>query len=114
MSRIPAPWRNSAYFPFVRQNFIPLAGGAPLFYDTCAGLHQAFTGTAFSPAQDEAFDHLHCATYVDQVELGGVNLKESHQAVYENPELAREIRTKQDAYYASRQPKENYALRTRH
>lgn len=100
MAKIPAPWGQSGQFPLVRQTFIPRRGGKTLFYDTCAGLYHALEGTPFTEEQDAAFDHLHCATYADLISLKG--LRESHLQIYEDIDLARGIRKRQDVYYAER------------
>lgn len=122
VAKIPPPWRNSADFPFIRQHFVPVHNGATLFYDSCAGLFQAAPGEAFTDGQNEAFDHLHCATYADlaspalscglKMADGKRSLQDVHRLIFENKELARGIKQKQDAYYASRKPKKIYALRS--
>ena len=111
MAKIPEPWRNSATFPLFRQNFVPvLRDGVKqktLFYDTLAGLHQAVGGTAFTPAQDAAFEHLHCATYAQEAARGAASLKDLpavHAAVYADPATARGLKLAQDHYYHNRKP----------
>jgi hypothetical protein len=100
--QIPAVWRRTAQFPFIQMHFIPVRGGKPLCYDTCAGLWQAGFGTPFTEEQNLAYDHLHCATYVDAIdgELGK-RLATAHHAIYNNKELARGIRSGQEEYYKS-------------
>jgi hypothetical protein len=102
-ARIPSPWRDSAQFPLVRQHFVPVRGGDTLFYDTMAGLWHAGLGTPFTPEQDAAFEHLHCATYADLVDAPSLaNLKAVHNQVYANPQAARGLKQAQDQYYIER------------
>lgn len=109
--QFPEPWRCSAEFPFIRQHFIPVRGQTPVFYDTCAGLWHALgppKGRAFTEAENDCFEHLHCGTYLDLVAphlQGMTNMARAHAAVWENPQLARGIRAGQDKYYAKRSPK---------
>lgn len=103
MARFPSPWRDTAHFPLVHQHFVPVRGGKPLFYDTCAGLYHASGGTAFDTVKDAAFEHLHCGTYADLVDAKSLaDLKAVHAAVFENPENARGLKEAQDKYYQSR------------
>lgn len=104
--KVPVPWRYSAEFPLVRQTFVPHRNGPTQFYDTMAGLWQAGFGTPFTAEQDAAFEHLHCATYIDQIgpHLGGGELKAVHDGIYEDPARARGLAVKQAEYYASRRP----------
>lgn len=118
MCQFPAPWRDTAEFPFIRQHFVPLLRGLStegergrvltMFYDTCAGLFHACGGTIFNLTQDRAFEHLHCATYSDLVgkSLSCGSLEAAHRIIFENPSLARGMKAQQDAYYESRRPKE--------
>ena len=100
MCRIPQVWRRFAEFPFYRMTFVPVRGADPLCYDTGAGLWQAGLGTPFTEKQNAAYDHLHCATYVDAIttELGP-KLRALHQQIYHKPELARGLRAGQDEFY---------------
>lgn len=100
MSSVPAPWGNSADFPFIRQHFIPRYENVPLFYDTCAGLYHAVNGKPFTERQLACFEHLHCATYADA--LDNKAFQEMHRRIYANIEASRGIRQQQDKYYASR------------
>ena len=114
MARVPEPFGFTATWPFVRQTFIPrkLESGKQKaeiwFYDTCAGIWQAGIGEAFTEARDAAFDHLHCATYADEIgpSLDVPDLAGTHRAIYEDLRLARGIRAGQDAYYARRAGRE--------
>jgi hypothetical protein len=103
--RIPEPWRNLVEYPFVRLNIVPRLNKIPLCYDTMAGLYQAVSGYPFSERQNEAFDHLGCATYADKVELTGVDLRASHAAAFANPQSIRGIWKQQQRYYAQRSSK---------
>lgn len=126
MAKFPQPWRNSAEFTWIRQTFVPVvlpgrgnATGAsqgtregayaPLFYDTMAGVYQAFPerARAFTEEEDACFEHLHCGGYVDLVAAEtksgfGNSLAAFHQRVFENPEAARGARLKQAEYYKLR------------
>lgn len=105
MSRIPAPWGHVGEFTFVRQHFIPVRGERPRFYDTAAGLWQAGLGTPFTEPQNDAFDHLHCATYIDLIGPRlSVPLRQAHEAIYADHTLARGMRHHQAKYYAQRKP----------
>jgi len=114
MAKIPPPWGHSGEFPMVRQTFVPVRGQATRFYDTCSGIWHAGIGTAFTGTQNECFDHLNFATYVDLIapHLRGIagDISERFAAIYAQPELARGIRADQDEYYAARQPKELHAV----
>lgn len=115
-NRLPSPWTESAKFALVWQTVIPRRGQKALFYDVMAGLYQAGFGTAFTPEQDAAFDHLHCATYADLIAPhlnlpGGGNLLDSHRAVYANPALLNgRAKESQSEYYHARKPKEAHAI----
>lgn len=107
LCRFPKPWRYTAEFPFIRQNFVPVAA-APrrsaevLFYDTCAGLWHSVGGQPFSEEENGAFEHLHCATYVDCIDprLPGVKeLAAQHAAIYRDPQLARGLFGRQKLVY---------------
>ena len=111
MAKIPAPWRDSAQFALLRQNFVPQATGGTLFYDTMAGCYQAFGedhGWEFQERDNEAFEHIHCATYADEVVKQAPSLKHLqlvHDRVYANPAEGRGLAKAQAEYYASRKPK---------
>ena len=104
MCRIPPPWRTHADFPLIRQTFVP-GDGETMFYDSCAGLHHAIGGTPFTEEQNQAFEHLHCATYAHLVSPAlGVDLVNTHRAIYAKPELCVGMRKGQDAFYDRRAP----------
>lgn len=70
-----------------------------MFYDTCAGLHHALGGLPFSEEQNEAYGHLFCGTYVDMISEQHPNLASRHDAVWENPEMARLLWDEQKKWY---------------
>ncbi len=93
-------------FPFapqielVRQHYLPQGENrAPLFYDTMAGLYQAIGGRSFTEEQNEAFDHLHCGTYVHRMNNAVPGLRQAHEAIYQNAISAKSIRPTQEAFY---------------
>ncbi len=94
---------HTAQVPMIRQHFIPLRSGTML-YDSTAGLWQAGFGTKFTEKQNACFEHLHAATYADEVGKCAVlkDLPAVHQAIYANPELARGIQKQQNEFYAGR------------
>ena len=89
---------------FVRQHFVPTRAGAPLFYDTTAGLWQSGIGTPFSVEQDAAFEHLHCATYADVIgrHLSVEDFELKQRALCAHPEMAKGLKQQQDMYYQAR------------
>jgi hypothetical protein len=102
---------RTADFPFVRQHFIPVLGQRAVFYDTCAGLWQAGIGSEFDEVQNDCFDHLHCATYVDRIASAlSVDLVAAHRAIYADHNRARGMRHEQQKYYERLAPKGNNAL----
>ena len=128
MGQFPTLW-HTAQMNLIRQQFVPLLGELPLFYDTCAALYHALGGTAFTKEQNAAFEHLHCGTYADLI--GAVtslrDLAAVHRAVYADPSRARGLQHKQNDYYrrnvlvlgeasatlaaeADREQKEHYAI----
>jgi hypothetical protein len=100
MAKIPAPWGLSAQFPFIRQHFVPLRNERTRFYDSTAGLWHAGIGTPFTEEQDDAFDHLHCGTYVDLIGPKlSCELQAAHQAIYADHTIAQGMRHQQAKYY---------------
>ncbi len=85
----------------VRWSFVPL-GGRLYFHDTCAGLHQALGGTAFTDEQNAAFEHLFCGSYHDMIEkVGNDNLRAMHREIFDDPARARGLWKVQQAQYSS-------------
>lgn len=106
MGGIPSLW-HSAQMNLVRQQFIPVQAEEPLFYDTAAGLWHAVGGRPFTAEQNEAFEHLHCATYSDLVNAPGLkDLVTVHKQIFANPALARGMQREQAKYYEIRKRKE--------
>ena len=93
----------TAQVPFIRQHFIPHREGTML-YDTTAGLWHAGWGTPFTDRQNESFEHLHAATYADEVGKCAAlkDLPRMHAAVFADPQLARGIHKQQAEFYAQR------------
>lgn len=100
--------------PFIRQHWIPGRHGTTL-YDTTAGLWQAGYGTKFADRQNACYEHLHAATYADQVgqceELK--DLPKVHAAIYANPALARGIQKQQAVFYKERDAREHKKGKTK-
>lgn len=97
---------HTAQVPFIRQHFIPDRSGT-ILYDTTAGLWQAGWGTKFTERQNAAFEHLHAATYADEVGKCEAlkMLPEVHRAIYADLQLARGIQIQQAKFYAKRKVK---------
>jgi len=96
---------HTAQMNLIRQHFVPVLDGHPLFYDTMAGLFQAGYGTPFSITQNCAFEHLHCGTYADVISRAApslADLQKVHKEIYQDPARARGLQEKQARYYASR------------
>lgn len=105
--RLRREWHNSSvnsqFNP--RVNLVnPLVIPRNTFYDTCAFLYHAISGTPFNQIQLASYDHLHAATWVDQLEPYYPGLRACHQAVYENTAKARGLHVLQDQFYASAKP----------
>jgi hypothetical protein len=100
MAKIPPPWGATGRFPLIHQHFVPLRGERTRFYDTTAGLWHAGIGTPFTEAQNDAFDHLHCGTYVDLIGPKlSCELQAAHQAIYADHNIAQGMRHQQAKYY---------------
>lgn len=92
------PFRPSA--ELVRQCYAPQGSAQrPLFYDTCAGLYLALGGESFTDQENAAFDHLHCATYVDRMGDAIPGLAAVHAEVYDHPEAAKAMKAPQTEFY---------------
>lgn len=79
---------NTVECSLIRWNYVPATGQQPIFYDTCAGLHQALGGRAFTESQNAAFEHLFCGTYSD-VMAKVMDVRGVHAAAWQAP-LGRE------------------------
>lgn len=84
------PWLNAAY-----------SGRVNYFHDTCCLLYQAIGGQAFTPQQNESFDHMGSGTLSDLVApcYPEHRLRESHFAIFENHELLKGAWRKQCEFY---------------
>jgi len=100
--RVPEVF-HTAQVPFIRQQFVPGRNGTTL-WDSTAGLWQAGFGTKFTEKQNAQFEHLHAATYADEVGKCATlkDLPAVHRAIYANPELAAGIRAQQNEFYQAR------------
>lgn len=83
----------------IQWSLVPQAGAEPIFYDTCAGLHHALGGVRFTEEQNAAFGHLFCGTYVDLMKEQHPNLAARHDAVWDNPEMAKLLWADQQQWY---------------
>jgi hypothetical protein len=102
-ARVPDPIGRTADFPMVRQHFVPRRSALPLFYDTCAGLWQAGIGTQFADWENEAFDHLHCGTYVHLIDAPSLEgLRQGHDLIFEDYHRAKGLWKEQAKYYEQR------------
>jgi hypothetical protein len=74
------------------------------FYDVVSGLYNAIGGTPFTEPQLNSYDHLNFGTFSDIVapHYKGERWRETHFAIFENPELAKGIWQSQDEWYAKR------------
>lgn len=63
----------------IRWSFVPVRGSL-FFYDTCAGLHQAFGGKAFTKEQNDCFSHKFCGTYSNLIGVSDEQLQ-AHEAI---------------------------------
>lgn len=86
----------------IKWNFVPYReedGSKKLiFYDTTAGLHHAIGGTEFTEEQNKSFGHLFAGTYSDVI-TESVDLPQTHDEIFKNPELARGLWAKQQEWY---------------
>lgn len=96
---------GTSQVPFIRQSIVPSLSGNML-YDTTTGLFQCGFGTPFTDEQNAAFEHLHAATYLDDV--GKVDalkdLPSVHHAIYKNPALAAGLSVRQNEFYEAHKP----------
>lgn len=97
---------NTTELSLVKWHIIPRHRDRPLFYDTCAGLHQAFGGFRFTEDMNQACAHLFAGSY-SHLMAPAVDLREVHSAVIQQPELGRKLWDGQQKWYAEHavQPK---------
>jgi len=71
------------------------------FHDTCSMLYQAIGGQAFTEAQLDCYDHLNFGTISDIVcpHYPDERWRESHFAIFENPQLAKGAWRAQEMWY---------------
>lgn len=92
-------------FPFaplmemVRQQYVPVDGHPPMFYDTCAGLYHAIGGKAFTAQQNAAFEHLHCGCYSHRINDALPGIQEVHAAIFQDVNAARGLQEQQNQFY---------------
>lgn len=98
---------NTVQTNLIQWSLVPEHGGDHRFYDTLAGLWHAMPGRVFSEMENQAFGHLFCGTYVDLVSDQHPNLAARHDAISENPELARELWKEQQEWYSQNAVKPN-------
>lgn len=90
---------------FFEWEFVPVRGAdgrcGTHFYDTLAGLHQAFGGTPFDDALNDCYEHLFCGTYSDLIEpfMGLKDFGAQQRAICADPKLARGMQVAQREFY---------------
>jgi hypothetical protein len=72
----------------------------PIFFDTLSVAYHMGLGAHFTKDQLDCFEHLHCATWIDQINPPIPGLKEIHQSVYRDINAARGLRALQKEFYA--------------
>lgn len=90
---------GSVQTSLIQWSMVPRFGQDPLFYDTLAGLHHALGGTQFTEEQNKSYGHLFCGTYIDLISECHKNLKSRHEAVFDNPSLAKLLWDEQKKWY---------------
>lgn len=70
--------------------------------DTGANLYHAIGGEGFTPEQLECFSHLHAGTWSDLIR--NIPIRQAHEEIYRNPELARGLWRKQEEFYKAHPP----------
>lgn len=68
------PFLNSVQKHLIQWSFVPVRGSL-FFYDTCAGLHHAFTGRHFTKEQNDCFSHKFAGTYSNLIGASEEQLK---------------------------------------
>lgn len=89
----------------IQWNIVPQSGRDQLFYDTCAGLYHALGGLRFTEAQNATFGHLFRGTYVDLVSEYYPNESARHDAIWDDPDLARNLWNDQQEWYEENRTK---------
>lgn len=83
----------------IQWSLVPRRGDDLYFYDTLAGLHHALGGQVFTEEQNAAYGHLFCGTYADVLSEHHPNLASKHDAVWDNPEIAKGFWKDQQEWY---------------
>lgn len=94
----PRPTIDDLVFP----RYMPNLSRLPYFSDTCSLLYNAIGGYRFSENHLNCFDHLGSATLSDLVApcYPEYRMRETHFAIFENPQLAKGSWKLQDEFYA--------------
>lgn len=73
----------------------------PRFYNCGAVAYHALGGESFSEADNARFDHLHNATYLDEIAplIPDADLRTAHAQVYQNPALLRGAHVQQMEWF---------------
>lgn len=71
------------------------------FFDTCALLYQTVGGTKFTDVQLEAYEHLHGATWVDELSEAYPGLQKVHESIYADNSKAIGSHRMMQQFYAS-------------
>jgi len=104
VAKFPPPWVDTVEYTLIRQT-LGRRAGKNILYDTCAGLYQVVGGRAFTDEENERFEHLSAATYVDCVDSPSMNgLSTVHRAVYDDVRCASGLWQAQTNYYRAHQP----------
>lgn len=95
---LPRPTIEDLVFP----RYIPDIKGMRYFYDTTSLLFQCVSGVPFNKDELNSFDHLNSATLSDLVApcYPEYRMRETHFAIFENPQLAKGSWKLQDEFYA--------------
>ena len=79
--------------------YAPFTLPSGLFYDCCAMLTQAVSSEPFPKEVLAKYEHLNCATYVDEVESTLPGMTALHKAVYADISAAKGLRAQQEKFY---------------
>lgn len=91
---------NTVQHNLIQWNWVPEAGLGTKFYDTCAGLHHALSGTVFIDAQNSAYEHLLCGTYAHLMpDMDGLNA--AHSRAIQDHQGMRGLQQMQAEWYAA-------------
>lgn len=94
----PRPTIEDLVYP----RYMPNLGQMPYFSDTCSLLYNAIGGYRFTEDHLNRYDHVGSATLSDLVApcYPEYRMRETHFAIFENPQLARGSWKIQDEFYA--------------